>query len=130
MKGKEIYPLVYSIVKRAQKENPNLKNFASYYEWSMRIPKPKDITDELADAICTSISCSEGAGLEIYYQEKVYLIDLQSIFLYHQLAHFSYFLNESSSDEKNFRTIGDIIRTVFEGRKVPNKKDKELLNAL
>lgn len=39
MKGKEIYPLVYEIVKRAQKENPNLKNFVNSYEWSKRIPK-------------------------------------------------------------------------------------------
>ena len=31
MKGKEIYPLVYKVVKRAQKENPNLKNFVKSY---------------------------------------------------------------------------------------------------
>lgn len=127
MKGKEIYPLVYEIVKRAQKENPNLKNFVNYYEWSKRIPKPQVITDELADAICTSVSSSPGVGLEIYYQEKVYLTDLQTTFLTNQLA---YLLSESSSDGKNFRILGEIIRTVFDGRKVPNEKDKELLTSL
>ena len=127
MKGKEIYPLVYEIVKRAQKENPNLKNFINYYEWSKRIPKPQDISDELADAICTSISSSPGVGLEIYYQEKVYPKDLQSTFLDNQL---NYLLSENSLDGKNFRTLGEIIRAVFDGNKVPNEKDKDLLTSI
>ncbi len=127
MKGKEIYPLVYKIVKRAQKENPKLKNFVDYYEWSKRIPGPQVITDELADALCTSVSSSPGVGLEIYYQEKVYIKDLQSTFLDNQLA---YLLSESSSDGKKFRILGEIIRTVFDGRKVPNEKDKELLTSV
>lgn len=127
MKGKEIYPLVYKIVKRAQKENPNLKNFVDYYLWSKRIPGPQVITDELADALCTSVSSSPGVGLEIYFQEKVYIKDLQSTFLDNQLT---YLLSESSSDGKKFRILGEIIRTVFDGRKVPNEKDKELLTSL
>ena len=127
MKGKEIYPLVYKIVKRAQKENPNLKNFVDYYEWSKRIPGPQVITDELADALCTSVSSSPGVGLEIYYQEKVYIKDLQSTFLDNQLT---YLLSESSSDGNKFRVLGEIIRTVFDGRKVPNEKDKEFLTSL
>jgi hypothetical protein len=127
MKGKEIYPLVYNIVKRAQKENPNLKNFLNYYEWSKRIPKTQYITDELADAICTSVSSSPGVGLEIYYQEKVFLKDLQSAFLDN---HLEYLLTERSSSGSNFRILGEIIRTVFEGRMVPNERDKELLTSL
>ena len=127
MKGKEIYPLVYKVVKRAQKENPNLKNFVKSYEWSKRIPKPQDITDELADAICTSVSCSPGVGLEIYYQEKVYLKDLHSTFLDNQLT---YLLNDSNADGNNIWKLGEIIRTVFEGRLVFNEKDKELLISL
>lgn len=127
MKGKEIYPLVYEIVKRAQKENPNLKNFVNSYEWSKRIPKPQFITDELADAICTSVSSSPGVGLEIYYQEKVYLKELQITFLDNELT---YLLCESGSNGKNFRILGEIIRTVFDGRKVPNEKDKQLLTSL
>ena len=127
MTGKELYPLVYQIVKRAQKENLTLKNYTNYYQWSLRIPIPKTLNDELADALCTSVSSSPGVGLEIYYQEKVYLIDLQSTFLDNQLA---YLLSESSSDGKKFRILGEIIRTVFDGRKVPNEKDKELLTSL
>ena len=126
MKGKEIYPLVYKIVKRAQKENPNLKNFINYYEWSKRIPNPKDITDELADGICISVSSSPGVGLEINFQEKVFLKDLQSAFLDNQLNHL---LSERSSDGNNYGILEKIIRTVF-GRMIPNEKEKELLISL
>jgi hypothetical protein len=127
MEGKKIYPLVYEIVKRAQKENPNLKNFVKYYEWSKRIPKPQVITDELADAICTSVSSSQGVGLEIYYFEKVYIKDLEYTFMDNQLTHL---LSNINSDGKKFGFLGDIIRNGFDGRKVPNEKDKELLISL
>lgn len=127
MEGKKIYPLVYEIVKRAQKENPNLKNFVKYYEWSKRIPKPQVITDELADAICTSVSSSQGVGLEIYYFEKVYIKDLEYTFMDNQLTHL---LSNINSDGKKFGFLGYIIRNGFDGRKVPNEKDKELLISL
>ena len=128
MKGKEMYPLVYNVVKRAQKENPNLKKFLNYYEWSKRIPKPQDITDELADAICLSvISSPEDVGLEIYYQEKVYLKELQSAFSDIQIA---YLQDKISSEGNNYHILGVIIRTLFKDRIVPNEKYKELLISL
>lgn len=127
MKGNEIYPLVYRIVKRAQKENLLIRNFVDYFQWSLRIPKPQNIPIELADALCTSVSSSAGIGLEIYFQEKVYLRDLENTFLDDQLKHL---LTESGSDKQNFRYLGVIIREVFDGRLVPNEKDKELLKSL
>jgi hypothetical protein len=127
MTGKELYPLVYQIVKRAQKENLTLKNYTNYYQWSLRIPIPKTLNDELADALCTSVSSSAGVGLEIYYQEKVYLIDLQSTFLDNQLSHL---LSDNNLGGKSYRVLGEIIRSVFKGRLVPNEKDKELLNSI
>jgi hypothetical protein len=57
----------------------------------------------------------------------VYLKELQITFLDNELT---YLLCESGSNGKNFRILGEIIRTVFDGRKVPNEKDKQLLTSL
>jgi len=57
----------------------------------------------------------------------VFLKDLQSAFLDN---HLEYLLTERSSSGNNFRILGEIIRTVFEGRMVPNERDKELLTSL
>jgi hypothetical protein len=127
MKGKEIYPLVYRIVKRAQNENPNLKKYLGYYQWSKSIPAPINISDELADALCTSVSSSKGVGLEIYFQEKVFQKDLQFVSLEFQLTEL--LINITKEGEK-YETLGEIIREVFEGRMVPNDSDIELLKNL
>lgn len=127
MTGKELYPLVYRIVKRAQKENNNLRKFIDYYEWSMRIPNPIIVSDELADALCTSVSSSHGLGLEIFYQEKVFLKDLKSTRLSPIL---DYLLSKKNSEGESFKVLGEIIREVFKGRKIPNEIDNQLLRTI
>jgi hypothetical protein len=127
MNGITLYPLVYRIVKRAQKENLSLKNLSSYFDWSLRIPKPENVTEELANALCTSISSSKGVGLEIYFQEKVYVEDLEATNLSPTL---NYMLTSTISDEYNFEVLGKIIRKVFDGRMVPNDQDIELLKTI
>lgn len=127
MTGKDLYPLVYRIVTRAQKQNLNLKNHITYYNWSLRIPNPSKVSDDLSNALCSSVSSSLVIGLEIYFQEMVYIDDLEATKLSPQL---NYLLSEKKADGINFGILGEIIRTAFEGRKVPNDNDMALLNAI
>jgi hypothetical protein len=129
MTVKEIYSLVYDIVRRAQKENTNLKISNEIYEWSKRIPKPSQVTDELAEAICISISSSgPHYGLELLYQEKVFFKDLKSASLEDKIPHL---LVEKNTDGNRFSTLGDLIREVFKHRALtPNHKEKELLQKI
>jgi hypothetical protein len=129
MKPSEIYPLVYEIVRRAQKENTNLRDSIGLYEWSKRIPKPLTITDEIAEAICISVSSSGiDYGLEILFQEKVYLKDLRSASLDNQIPHL---LSEISSDGNRFKELGYIIRELFKHRNlILSEREKEMLQKL
>lgn len=43
------------------------------------------MTDEFADAIWTRVFTSPSVGLEIYYQEKVYIKDLQPTLMFLKL---------------------------------------------
>jgi hypothetical protein len=124
LKGKDLYPLVYFIIKRAQKENQSLQYFINYFEWSKRIPLPENTSDELANALCTSISSSQGVGLEIYFQEKVFLNDISNTSL---LIKLKYLFIDNLSNDENYILLGNLIREIFDGRLIPNELDNELL---
>lgn len=127
MTGKELYPLVHRIVRRAQNEDHDLQRFPNYFEWSKHIPKPNKVSKELASALCTSVSCSQGVGLEIFYQQKVYLTDLEATGLTDPCVSL---LGRKDPEGTDYRLLGEIIRTAFTGRMVPNEDDNALLRSI
>lgn len=125
MTGKELYPLVFQIVKRAQKENPKLKNYTIYYDWSTHIPEPSKVSEDLANALCTSVSHSANYGLEIYFQERVYENDL---LITKTGDSIKYMLENLDENGNKYQTLGSIVRTVFSGRMMLNPVDIKLLS--
>jgi hypothetical protein len=127
MTGKELYPLVFQIVKRAQKENPKLKSYTIYYGWSTRIPEPSKVSEDLASALCTSISHSANYGLEIYFQERVYENDL---LITKTVDSIKYLLENLDENGNKYQTLGFIVRKVFSGRMVLDSEDLKLLSSI
>ena len=124
MNGEDLYPLVFHIVKRAQKENTKLRSYTLYYDWSTRIPMPSNVSQDLASALCTSVSHSANYGLEIYFQERVYVSDL----LITKTLPLEYLLNSQDETGEKFETLGSIVRKTFSGRLVLDAEDKKLLS--
>lgn len=128
MKGQEIYPLVYHVVKRAQKDKEDVIIYPDYFEWSKKIPSPQLANEELTNALCSSVSASPPrVGLEIYFQVKVYPSDLQSVHLENRL---DYLLTDRDAKGNRFQVLGRIVREVFEGRKSTNAEDVAFLESL
>jgi hypothetical protein len=124
MNGEDLYPLVFHIVKRAQKENTKLRSYTLYYDWSTRIPMPSNVSQDLASALCTSVSHSANYGLEIYFQERVYVSDL----ILTKTLPLEYLLKSQDETGEKFETLGSIIRKTFSGRLVLDAEDKKLLS--
>lgn len=127
MTGKELYPLVYHIVKQAQKTNKQVyKNCSEMFDWSLRIPKPDSVTEEVAEALCTSVSQSGRIGLELYFKEKVFLEDLITTKLNDKA---DYFLR-SEEEGQQFSTLGNIVRSILNGPLVLTPIQINLLEGL
>jgi hypothetical protein len=111
MTGKELYPLVYHIVTQAQKtEKQVFKRYPPAFNWSLNIPNPNSVTEELAAALCTSVvQGKDNLGLELFFPEKVHLEDLIKTKTKDKIE----ILLKWEEDGKIFGQLGAIIQEVF-----------------
>jgi hypothetical protein len=124
MTGKELYPLVYHVVKQAQKTDKQVfKNCAEMFSWSLKIPKPNAVSAEVAEALCTSVSQSGRIGLELYFPEKVYLEDLIKTNTKDKIEK----LLKWEEGGKSFGQLGAIVRDIFTGPLVLTANQKVIL---
>lgn len=133
MNAKQIYPIIHKIVKRKVSSQDPPSNLKRFWDFANRIPDPKEIESSLASAICTSVSHSTKHGLEAFYQEPLLWDDVAPLIMggvvsidEPTVAHLQSFFFEDDGKQ----TLGDFVRSFFNGRKVLNDEDQLLLTTI